>query len=75
MHNKISNFSPKNESSRYVVDIILLSEFPAWDVNQQSFIEGELSRMTANGEEIISVLPDADDLMVILKAPDSGGVA
>ena len=74
MNNKISNFSPKNESVRYLVKSILLSELPDWDADQQAFIEGELERLTAGGEEVVSVIRDHEDLWVVLKAP-AGGVA
>ena len=67
MHNKLSDFSPKSESVSYVVKLILLSELPYWNTNPRAFIEDELNRLTASGEEIVSILPDHEDLMVILK--------
>ena len=75
MHNKLSNFSPKIERGRYLVMSILLSELPDCHPDPQAFIERELDRMTAGGAEVVSILPAHDDLLVILKAPDPGGVA
>ena len=75
MHDNLSNFRPRGESVRYLVKIILLSELPPWNFDPQTFIEDELARLTADGEELISVLPDHDDLMVILRVTAPGGVA
>ena len=75
MHDNLSNFRPRGESVRYLVKIILLSELPPWNSDPQTFIEDELASLTADGEELISVLPDHDDLMVILRVTAQGGVA
>lgn len=75
MHDNLSNFQPRGESVRYLVKILPMSELPSWNTDPQAFIEDELARLTAHGEEVVSILPDHDDLLVVLKAPDSGGVA
>ena len=67
MHNRISRFKPKSESVSYLVKNILLTELPYWNTNPRAFIEDELNRLTASGEEIVSILPDHEDLLVILK--------
>ena len=75
MKTNLSNLSSKSESVRYLVKIILLSELPSWNTDQQAFIEDELDRLTAGGEELISVLPDHGDLLVILKVTAQGTTA
>lgn len=75
MRNRISRFKPKSESVSYLVKNILLSEMPHWDLDSRAFIEDELNKLTAGGEELISVLPDHGDLLVILKVSAQGGVA
>ncbi len=67
MNNKISKNRPTNESVRYLVKIILLSELPSWNHDPQAFIEDELARLTTHGEEVVSILPDHEDLLVVLK--------
>lgn len=67
MNNNLSNFRPKGESARYIVKTILISELPDWNADQQAFVEDELARLTANGEEVVSILPDHGDLLVVLK--------
>jgi len=67
MHKRISRFKPKSESVSYLVKNILLTGLPHWNSNPRAFIEDELNKMTAGGEEIVSILPDHEDLLVILK--------
>ena len=44
-----------------------LSELPSWNADPQAFIEDELARLTTHGEEVVSILPDHEDLLVVLK--------
>ena len=75
MHDNLSNFRPRGESVRYLVKILPMSELPSWNTDPQAFIEDELARLTARGEEVVSILPDHDDLMVVLKVSAQGGAA
>ncbi len=58
---------------RFSVQLILLSERPSRYSNDQVFIENELEKLTADGEEVVSILRDHGDLMVILAVPAKEG--
>ncbi len=67
MKNNLSKSSPKNNHIRYLTKIIVMDEMPVWDTDPQNFIEVELNRMTADGAEVVSVIPDHEDYMVVLR--------
>ena len=65
------NLPVRDPKFRYIVQHILLSERAAWEYpSEDVFLEQELSRLTENGEEIHSLLPEGDgDIKVILRVP------
>ena len=67
MKNNLSKSSPKTNHIRYRTRIIFMCEMPVWDTDPQNFIEVELNRMTADGAEVVSVIPDHEDYMVGLR--------
>ena len=63
MYDDLSKFNPTAKSVRYLVRGFLPSDSPYY----MAELERELERLTADGAEIVSILPDHEDLLVVLK--------
>jgi len=63
MYDDLSKFNPKAKSVRYLVRCFS----PSVSHDYMAELERELERLTADGAEIVSILPDRDDFMVVLK--------
>ncbi len=62
---------------RYIVKNIPLDERPFGldDLCEEEYIEGQLAELTENGERVVAITRDHEDLMVILRVTAQRGAA